>query len=46
MRVTVTRLDGSAMVSGYEPEHYAGVNLYYAQELHAGEILAYTIESD
>lgn len=46
MRVTVTRLDGSSMVSGYSPEHFAGVNLYYAQELAAGTIVGYVIERD
>ena len=46
MRVTVTRLDGGLMVSGYDPEHFAGVNLYFAGELAQGLIAGYVIERD
>jgi hypothetical protein len=44
MRVTVVMPDGHVVDYGYSPEHYAGVNLFYAQSLAAGEIVDYTIE--
>lgn len=46
MTVTVTTLDGGRVVYGYDPCHRVGVNLYYAQELAAGTIAGYVIDSD
>ena len=42
MRVIVTT-DTGTTTYGYEPEHYARVNLFYAQELVYGHIVSYTI---
>ena len=42
MRVIVTT-DTGTTAYGYDPEHYAGVNLFYAQELAHGKILSYEI---
>ena len=46
MEATVTNNDGTTIVYAYAPEHYAGVNLYYAQALAAGEIEDYSITRD
>jgi type II secretory pathway component PulC len=44
MRVTVTINGHDTTTYGYASEHYAGVNLYYAQALADGDIEDYIIE--
>jgi hypothetical protein len=41
VNVTVLDNDGQTITYGYAPEHYAGVNLFYAQLLADGAISAY-----
>ena len=43
MEVIVINNDGEQVAYGYSPEHYAGVNLFYARLLNDGEIKEYTI---
>ena len=42
MQVIVTT-DTGTTTYGYDPEHYARVNLFYAQELVYGHIVGYEI---
>jgi hypothetical protein len=44
MNVTVISNDGQSIDYGYAPEHYASVNLFYAQLLDRREIAGYTIK--
>jgi hypothetical protein len=46
VNVTITRKDGETITYGYAPEHFAGVNLFYAEELAAGKIVGYVIRRD
>jgi hypothetical protein len=39
----IVQTDTGNTTYGYDPEHYAGVNLYYAQELAHGNIISYEI---
>ena len=43
MNVTVISHDGQSIDYGYAPDHYASVNLFYAQLLDRREIADYSI---
>ena len=43
MNVKVLDKSGHVVTYGYAPEHYAGVNLFYAQLLADGDIVFYEI---